>query len=980
MQRRGNKSKKVPNVRLRPAAADAMAQARGTSPQMSYWAADSQQIVGSDDTVMIGGSCPRPFKNVVVCATGVVDKTSLFKLALELGAASVSAFTDRVTHLVAETHGGAKYFCAVERRIPILTPSWIIESHRIWQHGDDVDVAASVAAHRLPIFSGVTLCISGITDIVKRTKINKVLTANGGTYVKALERPVKVTHLLCGTEQTEETDKMRYAEKFNRAGEANPHIQLVWEDWFWDALVFGGRFDESMYQARLPRPQPRSTTVLAVDAEPANTNTNVPSAFDDDADDEVVAPVQRLPGVTLELWGSLLKPRGYEVDGARGGVVLSPGKAREMEGEMELNDVEMRGAEDAQDGNRRSVLAGGSFRRANLMQADIDAGAGPSRGPFRRGSHANSIPNNNDSFIGNLNSFKSNSMAVANPNPIPNAANKNQNAAAGPSSLVRAKRLQAPAPTAESAPPATAPSTVFSGLRFLLRGETHTSTVRRAIEDAGGAVVGRAAEADYIVVRLVSGSALFAAEPCAAARTQYRTECWLERCLFVDRLCAPEEHPTFVPLGVDLPVAGAEKITLNFSGLDVSEACWVKRLLKALGITLAPAFSRHATHLLCPGGTGPKCDKARQWGVPVVNMDWLAEMARTGAVPPVDAFLVAPAPDVDTDDTVPAAEPEPDAGRRRDKGKGRADDSTQMQDITNSYDSQESPPRDAGGPAAGGEGGRLFLPPPPPPEELPAQRFNFGRPNASLGHPSTPSPSKKLLKRRPTGTPLPLVAHAVPATQSSVVSSDHATSSSSSTGLRRATTDGNVHVKQERVAAAPITRVASSPARVPSSVSPSPLRRGVSVSPSKIPDHRTKALQDSIVSLLGKRPATPEDVDALPVGRAGKRGRAQRLKPQSRQPSDVLPVLADQDPEQQMKSVFGAGRSFSPGAEDSDGGALEGLSMGADEQSLRVMYEDPGQRAELQRLASLIGESFEVGGETGSKKRPPRRSARRSGC
>jgi hypothetical protein len=75
---------------------------------------------------MIGGSC-RPFKNVVVCATGVLDKVSpfserrrrvqsdtsqpaLFKLAIELGATSVRAFTDRVTHLVAENHGGAKYF------------------------------------------------------------------------------------------------------------------------------------------------------------------------------------------------------------------------------------------------------------------------------------------------------------------------------------------------------------------------------------------------------------------------------------------------------------------------------------------------------------------------------------------------------------------------------------------------------------------------------------------------------------------------------------------------------------------------------------------------------------------------------------------------------------------------------------------------------------------------------------------------------
>ncbi|KAF7354687.1 hypothetical protein MSAN_01382400 [Mycena sanguinolenta] len=929
---------------------------------MSYWAADSQQIVGSDDTVMIG-SCPRPFKNAVVCATGVVDKTSLFKLALELGAASVSAFTDRVTHLVAETHGGAKYLCAVERRIPILTPSWITESHRIWQHGDDVDLAASVAAHRLPIFSGVTLCISGITDIVKRTKINKMLTANGGTYVKALERPVKVTHLLCGAEQTEETDKMRYAEKFNRAGEANPPIQLVWEDWFWDSLEFGGRFDESMYQAHLPRPQPRSTPpflLLTLNAQIRTRTFPVPSTTTQTT--RSLHLYSASPGVTLELWGSLLKPRGYEVDGARGGVVLSPGKAREMESEIELNDVEMRGGEDVQDGNRRngSVLAGGSFRRANSMQTDVDAGAGPSRGPFRRGGHA--IPNaaNNNSFIGNLNSLKANFMA-ANANPTSNAANKNQNAIAGPS-FVRAKRLEAPAPAAESAPP---------------RNRTEHRLLR-AIEDAGGAVVGRAAEADYIIVRLVSGSALFAAEPSTAARTQYRTECWLERCLFVDRLCAPEEHPTFVPLGVELPVAGADKITMNFSGLDVSEACWERT---NVGITLAPVFSRHATHLLCPSGAGPKYTKARQWGVPVVNMEWLAEMAKTGAVPLVDAFLVAPALGVDADNAVPVAEPEPDAGRRRDKGKGKADDSTvQMQDITNSYgllssskmleceptslatDSQESP-REAGGPSTGGEGGGFFLPPPPPPRRTTGTEAQFWAAKRVAWEPYNAEPVEKAVEAAIDGVvPAARGARGAPSRSYAEQYSQQrpfneqqqqhwsATRDDRRKCAREARTSncgaGNAHGILPR--ARPVVRLT-----IPA---PPWCKRLTAEDPR--PSHKGAAGQH---------------------WRAGKRGRAQRSKPQSRHPSDVLPVIAAQDPEQQMKSVFGAGRSFSPGVEDSDAGALEGLSMGADEQSLRVMYEDPGQRAELQRLATLIGEPFEVGGETSSKKRPPRRSARRSG-
>ncbi|KAJ7638247.1 hypothetical protein FB45DRAFT_902376 [Roridomyces roridus] len=814
MHRRGNK--KIPNVRLRPAAPNATAKARA-SPEPSCWAQDSQ-LIGSDDTVMPSGSCPRPFKGVIVCATGVLDKPGLFKLALELGATSVSAFTDRVTHLVAENHGGAKYLCALERKIPILSPSWIIDSHRIWQHGDDVDLEQSVAAHRLPIFSGVTLCVSGISELLRRTKINKAVTANGGTYVKALERPVRVTHLLCAGD--EETDKMRYAEKFNRAGEANPPIQLVWEEWFWDSIVFGGRFDEARYHVRQPRPERRAAPEIT--PEIANP-LPIPSADDEEEEDELAA-VQRLPAVTLQLWESLLKGRGYEV--AAGGVMLSPGKAREM-----VMRKQAQGAVDEMPEEPKSVLS--SFRRSNSFivprataTAAREPSAGPSRLPFGRTTSGDSNP--------------------------------------------------------EPPPPSSVPPRFFSGYTFFLLGETDSANVRDAILDAGGTLVGSASSADLVLVRLVSGSALYQAETCSSARTRYRTECWLEQCLFTSRLCAPDDHVSFTPLSVKLPIPAADQITLSFSTLDASEACWVRRLLKALGITLAPAFSRQTTHLLCPSGTGAKYTRAREWGVPVVNMDWLAAMAHQGAVPPVDAFLLRPSPP-------PPARP------------------------------------------SFGEAGPVLRS--GPANDSPSKRVV----------PRTPSPSK-----RPTSTPV--VQPILVTTQSSAV-------------RRAATFDGVGRGREEPVAALVRAHSSSSPARVPSSSSPSPLRRGrgPSVSPVQVPDHRTKALQESLVSLLGKRPATPEGDT-----RAGKRGRPHRSKPQSRQHSDTR---VEED-------VFGGERrrSLSPGPDD---GALEGQSLG-DEQSLRVMYEDPEQREELRRLARLIGEE-PVEATTSARTGRPRRSTRRSG-
>lgn len=93
----------------------------------------------------------------------------------------------------------------------------------------------------MPIFSNIVLCVSGIDDVPRRTEINRRVTAEGGSYVKNIERPVKVTHLLCCSGADAMTEKMRYAAKFNKQKEAN--ILMIWEEWFWDSLRLGGEFE-----------------------------------------------------------------------------------------------------------------------------------------------------------------------------------------------------------------------------------------------------------------------------------------------------------------------------------------------------------------------------------------------------------------------------------------------------------------------------------------------------------------------------------------------------------------------------------------------------------------------------------------------------------------------------------------------------------------------------------------------------------------
>lgn len=39
-------------------------------------------------------------------------------------------------------------------------------------------------------------------------------------------------------------------------------------------------------------------------------------------------------------------------------------------------------------------------------------------------------------------------------------------------------------------------------------------------------------------------------------RSKYRTECWLERCIFEDKVCPPDADISFTPLAIETPIPG----------------------------------------------------------------------------------------------------------------------------------------------------------------------------------------------------------------------------------------------------------------------------------------------------------------------------------------------------------------------------------------------------------------------------------------
>ncbi|KAG6878077.1 hypothetical protein C0992_008613 [Termitomyces sp. T32_za158] len=935
MRRRSNKSTKVPNVKLRPAQEGEIS--RRLRRDDSIFAEESQ--LGSDDTVAVD-LCPRPFRRVVLCATGAFDKPTIFKQAVELGATTTSAFTDRVTHLVAVDHGGAKYQA---------------NSYQIWLRGDDVEMedvrqklhfymdetnfAQEVAKHRLPIFSGVVICPSGIDEIVRRTQINKLVTEHGGVYLKNLERPVRVTHLLCSGEQ--ETDKMKYAEKFNSRGEANVH--LVWEEWFWDSLEFGGRFDEEKYQVRRPRPE-RKFPQPQEEVTPTSPPPSDQPEDDQEESEDELANVKRLPEATLQLWSSLLGRRGYEI--SNGGLVRSPSKVPRLSMPRPPSPL----PEGRQ--KERSVIS--RFRRANSFAPARPEAASSSRQPFRR---TRTIPIMDTAANGG--SF------MASARPMRDGGVNGETS----TSVVGSARATG----------------IFSGLKFSALGEAKSPSVRAAIEENGGRMLFglEDEDVDYIVVRLVSGSKLYMQEADETLRGKYRTECWLERCVFQERVCPPEDHITFFPLSIATPVPGVEAIRLSFSGLDQAEATWITRLLRALGIKLEQSFSKKSTHLLCPSGTGLKFDKALEWGTPVVTVQWLAHIATTGVIPPTSEYppplltkIAGPSKqgsvmDVDLTNSMnnsqlldrggkisPMEESVTDSVSKNVADQLPNDKS--LKEVLQTRPPSASPRRIPLEVMPAFEPDNILAtstqrsPSTPTHPKARSEVFSFGKPTGVLAggaskYPSTPS--------RTRSTP---AIHHTP--------HHHNAHPKLSGRIALARRPSQLEIEHERQQAS-----------VPSSRSPSPLKTQRKTqlqsqprenlpteSPTRIPWDVAKALEDNITTLLGKRTSGDDRPEpAQKNSRPGKRQRPQRpTRPQSRQASNAQMQLTEVPIPNYDDSV----RPFEPYDDP-----LDILGAGkAEEDRIRVTYEDPKQQAETKRLMSLLNGGGKVDsggrGSTGARK------------
>jgi len=302
-----------------------------------------------------------------------------------------------------------------------------------------------------------------------------------------------------------------------------------------------------------------------------------------------------------------------------------------------------------------------------------------------------------------------------------------------------------------------------------------------------------------------------------------------------------------------------------------------------------------------------------------------------------------------------------------------------MQDITNSVveqHSQSQPKKQGLASPALGRQNTVIIPAPKPPEKKGSM---FGLPNEILGGSSSPP-----LEEHPPDSAL----RTPPSLSMAMLQNDADT--------RQGSFTISSSVQQEVLSQSQGTDLQQR--RVPSSTSPSPMKppslqkcgsSRQSLSPVKINPEATKALQESITSLLGKRPSP--DVEELTTAgtagrvkgpRPGKRVRPQRSK--VRRGSELQkgepPKVRRSSPAATATALCIDGPAvyadpLNPfGSYADEVGVVDGAPPESQQESIRVVYEDPGQRDEKMRLMNILKGKSSQNGE--SLDRLSRRSQR----
>ncbi|KAF2743589.1 hypothetical protein M011DRAFT_451157 [Sporormia fimetaria CBS 119925] len=184
-----------------------------------------------------------PLAGAIVCCTAILpeQRSQLNSIAAQMGAEITLDLTSTVTHLIAGSVNSAKYRYVAKCRedVKVLSPAWLHALNKLWMKGGEPDIAAVEREHRLPIFYGLKICVTGFDNPEQRRSIQERVVHNGAEYHGDLTKTV--THLIAAVPT---------GKKYEHALSWGMHVVCL--EWLEQSIERGMSLDEACYNPTMP--------------------------------------------------------------------------------------------------------------------------------------------------------------------------------------------------------------------------------------------------------------------------------------------------------------------------------------------------------------------------------------------------------------------------------------------------------------------------------------------------------------------------------------------------------------------------------------------------------------------------------------------------------------------------------------------------------------------------------------------------------
>lgn len=607
----------------------------------------------------------------VTSVTGSEREYLLSSIQMLHGQASRDLF-DGINVVITPKVGSKKYLVGCSRGVNMLLPSWITEAWRLSAIQDPIDMMlpSFTERFRVPIFAQLVICVSGLSA-EERKEVSDLVVKHGGRY-SGMMKVGETTHLII---KHPSGLKYAHAKKWK--------IQIVNVNWLTESVSKGYALDEADY--RVPETQENSST-------PTCENNRRSFSFDN------LSMISHASGTTTRIDETRVDARSAASFLHRSSsvpterLVLSDCLIQLIECSREeyskysalVKELGGRLCTNLQDRVTEPLTHAvvGSMT-SNVNAATMEKEVAYVRGSWLLACHEakRRVPEE-EHLIKPVEPNEAEQITVTDDIGTDDKTKRTMDTedlqlinqyfgAGGLADIDDFNRENTLKPTAskvikQSSHDASMVQTLcesrasdldstiafrtgcFSGFSFFFHEEIPESDkleISEAVRNVGGQAIENPHTANFIVTPF-----FIRCEPKMSPNAKLVTTSWVEHCIAASTICWDDliSEKAFTPLvrSGPLPLDGC---VISLSGFVGRDRILLTRYSRALGAIVQDCFlckaapSRNlaaSTHLVAAKLEGRKCPAAKQWGLPVVNRNWLYACAFQWKLTDTEAYPV----------------------------------------------------------------------------------------------------------------------------------------------------------------------------------------------------------------------------------------------------------------------------------------------------------------------------------------------------